>query len=273
VVNKLYNLKTLKRVRPGLRITFTGCFVGQEVGELRKRFPYVDDFLKPGEIPDWLQKEDYSPVLSRSTAVVTFVPIIQGCNNFCSYCIVPYRRGREVSRPVTEIVGEVSELVRRGVKEVTLVGQNVDSYGHDLAGKPDLAALLEELSCIDGLLRIRFLTNHPKDISPRLIHSMALLNKVCRQINLPVQAGDDTILEAMHRGYTAAEYRKLVEKLRIAMPDITITTDVIVGFPGESEEQFRQTDNLLAEPTMCRRKSKKPGLTLSSSSRKKSRRR
>ena len=247
VVNKLYNLKTLKRDRPGLRIALTGCFVSQDTAELQKRFTYVDDFLKPGEIPDWLQKEDCSTVLSRSTAVTNFVPIIQGCNNFCSYCIVPYRRGREVSRPVAEIVCEVSELVRRGVKEVTLVGQNVDSYGHDLPGKPVLASLLEELNHIDGLLRIRFLTNHPKDISPRLIRSMALLNKVCRQINLPVQAGDDTILEAMHRGYTAAEYRELVERLRIAMPDIAITTDVIVGFPGESEEQFRKTYNLLAE--------------------------
>jgi tRNA-2-methylthio-N6-dimethylallyladenosine synthase len=247
VVNKLYNLKRLKRDRPGLRIALTGCFVGQDTAELQKRFPYVDDFLKPGAIPHWLQKEDGSTVLSRSTAVTTFVPIIQGCNNFCSYCIVPYRRGREVSRPVAKIVCEVSELVRRGVKEVTLVGQNVDSYGHDLPGKPALAALLEELSCINGLLRIRFLTNHPKDISPHLISAMARLNKVCRQINLPVQAGDDTILEAMHRGYTAAEYRELVERLRIALPDIAITTDVIVGFPGESEEQFRQTYNLLAE--------------------------
>ena len=247
VVNKLYNLKTLKRDRPGLRIALTGCFVSQDTAELQKRFPYVDDFLKPGEIPDWLQQEDCSTVLSRSTAVTNFVPIIQGCNNFCSYCVVPYRRGREVSRPVAEIVCEASELVRRGVKEVTLVGQNVDSYGHDLPGKPVLASLLEELNHIDGLLRIRFLTNHPKDISPRLIRSMARLNKVCRQINLPVQAGDDTILEAMHRGYTAAEYRELVERLRIAMPDIAITTDVIVGFPGESEEQFRKTYNLLAE--------------------------
>jgi len=247
VVNKLYNLKTLKRDRPGLRIALTGCFVGQEVGELRKRFPYVDDFLKPGEIPDWLQKEDGSTVLSRSTAVTAFVPIIQGCDNFCTYCIVPYRRGHEVSRSVAEIVCEVSELVRRGVKEVTLVGQNVDSYGHDLPGKPALASLLEELNYVDGLLRLRFLTNHPKDMSPRLIRSIARLNKVCRQINLPVQAGDDTILAAMHRGYTAVEYRELVERLRSVMPDIAITTDVIVGFPGESEEQFRQTYTLLAE--------------------------
>ncbi len=247
VVNKLYNLKTLKRDRPGLRIALTGCFVGQDTAQLQKRFPYIDDFLKPGVIPDWLQKEHCSPVLPVSSAVTAFVPIIQGCNNFCTYCIVPYRRGREVSRPISEIVCEVEELAQRGTKEVTLVGQNVDSYGHDLVGKPDLAALLEEMNGIEGLLRIRFLTNHPKDMSPRLIASMSQLDKVCRKINLPVQAGDDAILEAMHRGYTVTEYRNLVARLRTAMPDIAITTDVIVGFPGESEEQFRNTYNLLAE--------------------------
>jgi tRNA-2-methylthio-N6-dimethylallyladenosine synthase len=127
------------------------------------------------------------------------------------------------------------------------VGQNVDSYGHDLPEKPDLAALLEELNRIDGLLRIRFLTNHPKDMSPRLIASMSQLDKVCHKVNLPVQAGDDAILKTMHRGYTAAEYRDLVGRLRAAMPDIAITTDVIVGFPGESDEQFHNTYNLLAE--------------------------
>jgi tRNA-2-methylthio-N6-dimethylallyladenosine synthase len=247
VVNKLYNLKTLKRDRPGLRIALTGCFVGQEADELVKRFPYVDYFFKPGEIPDWLQKEHCSPALPQNTSVTAFVPVIQGCNNFCTYCIVPYRRGREVSRSLAEIVCEVSELVQCGVKEVTLVGQNVDSYGHDLPGKPDLAALLEELDRIDGLLRIRFLTNHPKDMSPRLIAAMGQMDKVCRQINLPAQSGDNAILEAMHRGYTAGEYRDLIGRLRNAMPDIAITTDVIVGFPGESAEQFQNTYNLLAE--------------------------
>jgi len=247
VINKLYNLKTLKRSRPDLRIVLTGCFVGQESDNLVKRFPYVDYFFRPGEIPDWLQKEHCSTILPESSAVTAFVPIIQGCNNFCTYCIVPYRRGREVSRPMAEIVREARGLAGRGVKEVTLVGQNVDSYGQDLAGKPDLAALLDELNHIDGLLRIRFLTNHPKDMSPRLIEAMARLEKVCRQINLPVQAGDDAVLEAMRRDYTIDEYRELVGRLRSAMPDIAITTDVIVGFPGESDEQFQNTYNLLAE--------------------------
>jgi len=247
VVNKLYNLKPLKQAHPQTRIVLTGCFVGQETAELQKRFPYVDDFLKPGEIPGWLQKGDCSPVLPSIPGVSAYVPIIQGCNNFCSYCIVPYRRGREESRPVAEIVSEVKELAQSGVKEVTLVGQNVDSYGHDLPGKPDLADLLTELNGINGLLRIRFLTNHPKDMSPRLIDAMSRLDKVCRQINLPVQAGDDALLEAMRRGYTVADYRALVERLRVSMPDISITTDVIVGFPGESEAQFQNTYDLLAE--------------------------
>jgi tRNA-2-methylthio-N6-dimethylallyladenosine synthase len=137
--------------------------------------------------------------------------------------------------------------VSAGVKELTLVGQNVDSYGHDISGKPNLADLLTELNAIPGLLRIRFLTNHPKDMSPRLIETMSRLDKVCRQINLPVQAGDDAILQAMRRGYTVADYRALIGRLRAAMPDIAISTDVIVGFPGESDEQFQNTYNLLSE--------------------------
>lgn len=245
VVNKLFNLKPLKKARPEMRIALTGCFVGQDSSELQKRFPYVDDFLKPGEIPAWL--EDCSPLLPAKSGVTAYVPIIQGCNNFCSYCIVPYRRGREVSRPISEIVGEVQSLVSRGTKEVTLVGQNVDSYGHDLEGKPDLADLLTELNAIPGLLRIRFLTNHPKDMSPRLIEAMTRLNTVCRQINLPVQAGDDAVLALMKRGYTISDFRALMGRLRKAMPDIAVTTDVIVGFPGETDEQFQNTYNLLVE--------------------------
>ncbi len=247
VVNKLYNLKPLKRDHPGLRIALTGCFIGQDTNDLKKRFPYVDDFLKPGEIPLWLEKGECSSVASQSSAITAFVPIIQGCNNFCSYCIVPYRRGREVSRSISDIVKEVREMVERGTKQVTLVGQNVNSYGHDLTDKPDLATLLEELNRIDGLLRIRFLTNHPKDMSLRLMAAMWRLKKVCHQINLPVQAGDDAILEAMNRGYNVEDFRKLVGKLRSTIPDIAISTDIIVGFPGENEERFQRTLNLLEE--------------------------
>lgn len=247
VLNKIYRLRHVQKSRPDLRIILAGCFVGQEPESLRKRFPYVDDFLKPGEIPAWLRKEDCASVLPANPGVTALVPITQGCNNFCSYCIVPYRRGREISRPVSEIVSEVETFVERGAKEVTLVGQNVDSYGHDLPQKPDLAELLEELNRIDGLLRIRFLTNHPKDMNLRLIDAMTRLEKVCRAINLPIQAGDDDILKAMNRGYTTGQYRELINRLRTAMPDIAISTDIIVGFPGESEKQFQNTYNLLAE--------------------------
>ncbi len=176
-----------------------------------------------------------------------FVPIIQGCDNFCSYCIVPYRRGREVSRPVEEIVCEVEEIARRGVREITLLGQNVDSYGHDLPAKPDLADLLARLNSIDNLVRIRFLTNHPKDMSLKLIKAVASLDKVCEHLELAVQAGDDAMLKAMRRGYTVEQYRELIHTIRSHVPEISLSTDVIVGFPGETEEQFGHTFSLLEE--------------------------
>jgi tRNA-2-methylthio-N6-dimethylallyladenosine synthase len=176
-----------------------------------------------------------------------FIPIIQGCDNFCSYCIVPYRRGREVSRPVEEIVCEVEELVKRGIKEVTLVGQNVDSYGHDLPGHPDLADLLNESSSINDLARMRFLTNHPKDISLKLIEAMVSLSKVCEHLELPVQSGDNDILKAMRREYTVERYRELVCTIRHKIPQISLNTDIIVGFPGETEEQFEHSLALVQE--------------------------
>lgn len=152
-----------------------------------------------------------------------------------------------MSRHLGEIVCEVEELVRRGVKEVTLVGQNVDSYGHDLPGHPDLADLLNELSSIDDLVRIRFLTNHPKDISLKLIETMSSLNKVCEHLELPVQAGDDDILKAMKRGYTLEQYRELVHTIRRKIPQISLSTDLIIGFPGETEEQFEHNLSLVKE--------------------------
>ncbi len=246
VINKLSALKSLKRVHPDLTLAVTGCLVNSEADQLRQSFPHVDYFFKPGDYPPWLQKDKIGSALPQNPSPCTFVPIIQGCNNFCSYCIVPYRRGQERSRPVSEIVGEVKELVRRGVKVVTLLGQNVDSYGHDLPDKPDLADLLSELSTVSGLLRIRFLTNHPKDMSPRLITAIANLDKVCEQISLPVQSGDDDILKAMRRGYTVEHYCQLVTEIRSRIPGVALSTDVIVGFPSESEQQFQQTVSLLS---------------------------
>jgi tRNA-2-methylthio-N6-dimethylallyladenosine synthase len=245
VVNKLHALKTLKKANPNLTLAVTGCLVNADNTRLKESFPQVDHFFKPGERPPWLEGAGWEQILPRNPAPCTYVPIIQGCNNFCAYCIVPYRRGREKSRPLAEIVAEVRELVGRGTKEVTLLGQNVDSYGHDLPDKPELADLLYELNPIEGLLRIRFLTNHPKDMSPRLIEAIAKLDKVCEQLNLPVQAGSNEILKAMKRGYTAEHYRRLIAEIRNRIPEIALSTDVIVGFPSESEEQFQQTADLL----------------------------
>lgn len=247
VINKLNSLKSLKRSRPGLTLAVTGCLVNSEVDQLKKDFPQVDYLFKPGDYPEWLEKTELGQALPQHPSPSTFVPIIQGCDNFCSYCIVPYRRGRERSRPVEEITDEVKELVHRGVKEVTLLGQNVDSYGHDLPDKPDLADLLTELNTIDGLARIRFLTNHPKDMSTKLIETIAYLDKVCEQVSLPVQSGDNDILKAMRRGYTVEQYRQLITQIRSKIPGVALSTDVIVGFPSESNQQFQQTVNLLSE--------------------------
>jgi tRNA-2-methylthio-N6-dimethylallyladenosine synthase len=246
VVNKLHDLRHLKKERPEITLALTGCLVDADTSPLKKRFPHIDQFFKAGGSPPWLEKPA-ELLLPRRPAPGVYIPISQGCDNFCSYCIVPFRRGRERSRPFEEIVCEAKELARRGAKEVVLLGQNVDSYGHDLAGKPDLADLLAELNKIEGLARLRFLTNHPKDMSRRLIDAIAGLDKVCEQINLPVQAGSDEILKAMKRGYTVDQYRRLVGEIRAGVPGIAISTDVIVGFPGESEGQFRETLDLLSE--------------------------
>jgi tRNA-2-methylthio-N6-dimethylallyladenosine synthase len=247
VTNKLSALKSVKGLRPGLTLAVTGCLVDSKVDQLRKRFPHVDYFFRPGDYPPWMDKAESWLVVPQRPSPSAFVSIIQGCNNFCSFCIVPYRRGREKSRPISEIADEVKELVHRGVKEVTLLGQNVDSYGHDLPDKPDLADLLTELNTIDGLARIRFLTNHPKDMSPRLIEAIAHLDKVCEQISLPVQSGNNDILKAMRRGYTVDQYRQLITEIRSKIAGIALSTDIIVGFPSETEPQFQETLNLLSE--------------------------
>lgn len=247
VINKLHALKLLKGSRPNTTLAVTGCLVNSEPGQLEKRYPHIDYFFKAGDHPPWIQRTEPLTALPRHPAPSAYVPIIQGCNNFCSYCIVPYRRGRERSRPIPELVCEVKELVNRGVEEVTLLGQNVDSYGHDLPEKTDLADLLTELNAIDGLARIRFLTNHPKDMSTKLIETIAHLDKVCEQLYLPVQSGSNDILKAMRRGYTTEQYRQLINQIRSKIPGIALSTDIIVGFPSESADQFQQTVDLLSE--------------------------
>jgi len=260
VLGTLALLKGLKNEQPNLQILVTGCLVNSNTQELKRRFPHVDLLFKPGkysELIAWGQKrgipiEQRLPHYHRNDSwrapsPCALIPIIQGCNNFCSYCIVPYRRGREVSRPVEEIVCEVEQLVKRGTKEVSLLGQNVDSYGHDLPRHPDLADLLNKLSNIADINRIRFLTNHPKDISLKLIDTVASVNKVCEHLELPVQAGDDDILKAMRRGYTVEQYRELVHTIRSKVPQISLSTDIIVGFPGETQRQFECSLSLVQE--------------------------
>ncbi len=260
IVGTLGLLAGMKRERPDLLIAVTGCFTARDRNELRRRFPHVDLFFGSGEytaLASWLGlpssatqrgHDSFSCCatdVGASTGVSAYVPIIQGCNNFCTYCIVPYTRGREASRTPEDIESEVIALVAQGVREVVLLGQNVDSYGHDLPGTPALADLLERLQPIDGLRRLRFLTNHPKDMSLRLIRTMASLDKVCEHLDLALQSGDDDILRAMGRGYTAADFSRLVSEIREAMPGVSIATDIIVGFPGETDQQFEHTFSLL----------------------------
>jgi tRNA-2-methylthio-N6-dimethylallyladenosine synthase len=252
-------LRGLKDQRPDLQIVVTGCLVNSNTSELEKRFSHIDLLFKPGdyhELIAWEQRQGtpvehqafrHSVNEGKAASPCALVSIIQGCDNFCSYCIVPYRRGREMSRPLEEITGEVKRLVKRGTKEVTLVGQNVDSYGHDLPGRPDLADLLTELSTIAELVRVRFLTNHPKDMSRKLVETMACANNVCEHLELPVQSGDNAILKAMRRVYTVEQYRELVSFVRHEIPQASVSTDVIVGFPGETEEQFQRSLSLLEE--------------------------
>ena len=247
VINKLHALRPLKKSHPDMTLALTGCLVDSGTDRLKRNFPHIDYFFKPGEHPHWLEEAGWEQVLPRHPTPAAYVSIIQGCNNFCSYCIVPYRRGREKSRPIDEISCEVRELVNRGAREVTLLGQNVDSYGHDLPDKPDLADLLNELNSIDGLLRLRFLTNHPEDMSTRLIEAVASLDKVCELINIPVQSGNNDILKLMRRDYTVEHYHRLITEIRGRIPGVALSTDVIVGFPAESEQQFMDTFNLLAD--------------------------
>ncbi len=181
------------------------------------------------------------------TSPTAWLPIILGCNKVCTYCIVPYRRGRERSRPIEELVTEASTLVAKGTKELTLLGQTVEAYGLDLPDKPDLAVLMSHLSEIDGLERIRFMTSYPRHMTGSMVERMAALPKVCEHVNIPVQAGDDALLQRMKRGYTIDEYRRRIEQLRALWPGVSLSTDIIVGFCGETEEEFQHTLDLLEE--------------------------
>lgn len=222
------NLTKQKKINPKLKIILTGCMLRYSPRWLREKLPAVDEFKK---ISGYQSK---TKIRKFGTANV---PIMEGCNNFCTYCVVPYARGREVSRPFAEIVCEVEELVKRGYKEIMLLGQNVNSY------EKGFAQLLTKLHEISKLKKISFLTSNPWDLNEEIIKAMSL-PKIDRYLHLPVQSGDDEILNKMNRKYAASDYLKLVDKIRNRIPDIKIGTDIIVGFPGETEEQFQNTVDL-----------------------------
>ena len=256
----------IKRRKPGLILGIVGC-LAQQMGEgMIKRFPQIDFVMGPREL-DRIQEileQIYSgrtkivatgleapppqPTLCRGYfkgRITAFVSIMEGCNNFCSYCIVPYVRGREISRSPEKILIEAGNLIAEGVKEITLLGQNVNSYRWNEGKNVDFVYLLKKLNKLEGLLRLRFTTSHPKDLSDGLIKCFADLDKLCPHIHLPFQAGSNQVLKHMKRGYTREEYMERIAKLRKVRPDIAITSDVMVGFPGESREDFEMTLDLI----------------------------
>ena len=244
-----------KRNHPSRIIGVTGCMVGPEQSQLKRRFPYVDVWSGPQEFGPILELAGIrygldpsgclSGLIPESPHVSSFIPVVHGCDKFCTFCIIPYRRGRETSRPSSEIIHEAEMMVARGVKEITLLGQNVDSYGHDLRPRIDLADLMTQVHEINGLERIRFLTSHPNDMSVRILEAVRDLPKVCEMINLPFQAGDDTVLANMRRGYTIKQFLQKITQIKELIPGVSLTTDLIVGFSGESEAQFQKSMEVL----------------------------
>ena len=255
-ISKMGSLHAMQRHGAAFKIVVMGCMVGPNDAELRRRFPYVAHFARPQAfegifetigLTDDSGGEFWPTTFGAPAGPTAFVPIIHGCDKFCTYCIVPFRRGREASRPLREVVDEVAHLVHGGVREVTLLGQTVEAYGHDLAEKPDLADLMTAMHDLPNLERIRFLTSYPKDMTPKIVEAVRDLPKVCEFFNIPVQHGSDAVLERMKRGYTVSEYREKVDLIRSLMPEASITTDVIVGFCGETEAEFEETLQILRE--------------------------
>lgn len=267
---RLSSLRPLKKARPDLVINLMGCMVGVRGDEaLRQHYPYVDVFSPPSNPAPLLehllqqtgrQLEEAEtmarfesmdeglvlPLAERGKLISAYVPVVYGCSHACTFCVIPFRRGVERSRPVGEIVSEARSLVAQGVREITLLGQIVDRYGLDLDGLR-LTDLLRTLHEIPDLHRIRFLTSHPNWMTDELLQTVAELPKVCEHIEVPVQAGDDEVLDRMKRGYTVDDYRRLIDRIRQFIPGVSIATDIIVGFPGETEAQFQRTYDLLQE--------------------------
>lgn len=270
--SKLGELREIKKENPDLIIGVCGCMAQRQAGKIRQSAPYVDLIVGTGQIeqiPEMIcnvirsrqplsalelpRAAADSPTIPKRTrregtiGLKAFIPVTYGCDNFCAYCIVPYVRGKERSRPLSEIVDEVRFLADSGCREVTLLGQNVNSYA--APGKPsaDFADLLAAINDVNGIERIRFTTSHPKDLSDKLIQAIADVPKVCEHIHLPIQAGDNETLRRMKRGYTVEHYKERVETLRNAVPGAAVTTDILVGFPGETEDAFNNTLKTIEE--------------------------
>ena len=262
ILGKIGELKKLKALKPDLKIAVSGCMVQQPgaLDRLQKRAPHVDIWTGTHNLPEFARLLEQSrlrgkvaEVWDEATSVLEAVPlaeqgklsvnvnIMYGCNNFCTYCIVPHVRGRERSRRPEDIIQEIEGLVAAGCREVTLLGQNVNSYGREFDPPFDFADLLQEINGIDGLYRVRFTTSHPKDLFDKLIETVAAGGKLCEHFHLPVQAGSDDVLRRMNRKYTREYYLGRVRRIREIIPKASITTDIIVGFPGETEEDFEQT--------------------------------
>ena len=264
---RIRSLSPLKKQNPDLIIGVSGCMAQNHKAELLKELPMVDLVFGPNDmnqlanlleetnnkkaLGDFAKKGTFEGenvdgiVLSRPFSAM--VNIIRGCTNFCTYCIVPYVRGPEVSRPLDELLSYISDLASKGVKEILLLGQNVNVYGKDLGMTEGFATLLEEVEKIDGIKWVRFLTSHPRDFTETAIKRIAKLTKVCEQYHLPFQAGNNRILEAMHRGYTRERYIELIRQVREHIPNVSLSTDIICGFPGETEEEFQDTIDLVKQ--------------------------
>ncbi|WP_378952516.1 tRNA (N6-isopentenyl adenosine(37)-C2)-methylthiotransferase MiaB [Pelosinus sp. sgz500959] len=267
IYGKIGELKTLKASNPNLIIGITGCMAQKDREKLFVKAPHIDlvlgthnvhqlvELVKEFEqtknhvLAVWDQAERLAPDVPtiRKGNISAWVPIMYGCNNFCTYCIVPYVRGRERSRPIEDIVKEVHQLGLEGFKEITLLGQNVNSYGKDTDEYGDFADLLQAVDQVETIERIRYMTSHPRDMNEKAIEVIANSKKICECFHLPVQSGSDTILKAMNRGYTTDYYRELVAKIRKVMPHASLTTDIIVGFPGETDELFKETLEFMKE--------------------------
>ncbi|WP_301859664.1 tRNA (N6-isopentenyl adenosine(37)-C2)-methylthiotransferase MiaB [uncultured Megasphaera sp.] len=264
ILGKIGELKHIKARNPQLIIAVTGCMAQEWQDRLFQRAPHIDLVIGTHNIHKLIEllqerqhKSDHylaadmtAPAFhelptKRFQKFFAWVPIMNGCNKFCTYCIVPYVRGREVSRPVDEILREIKTIAAEGYKEITLLGQNVNSYGLDLKDDLDFSTLIQEIDRIDGIERVRYMTSHPKDMTFAMIDAIGASKKVVNHMHLPIQSGSDELLKRMNRGYTVAHYLELVDYARARIPDLVLTTDLIVGFPGETEEMFQDTLQLL----------------------------